>query len=397
MTTECPAIVLRREKRGTFLARHPWVLNKSVARTPGGVANGAVVDLVMPDGQWIARGVYNANSRILVRLYTWNRDEALDTPFWHRRLETAIELREQLGLMQPDGAARLVFSEADGLSGLIVDSYAGHLVVQFTAMALELRAAELLDWLKQRLQPKSIQVRVDQRVARAEGLTVAEGCLVGEVPAEPVLIEEHGVRLQVDLREGQKTGYYLDQRDNRRQAASYLAGRSVLDVCTYVGGFALAAARGGATRVLGIDTSQRAVDQARLHADLNQFSQVEFATGDCFETLERLGQEGQRFGGVVLDPPRFAGSRQSINQALQAYHRLNRLAMQVLEPGGILVTCSCSGLVTRDDFRQVLVGAARKTGRDLELLEQRGAAPDHPVRLSCPETEYLKCVVARVL
>lgn len=396
VTTECPSITLRHEKRGTFFARHPWVLQKSLAHVPQGIESGAEVDLVLPDGNWIARGIFNPKSRIQVRLYTWNRNERLDSAYWHRQLEAAVSLREQLGLLQPDGAARLVFSEADGLSGLIVDDYAGHLVVQFTAQALYQRSQELLDWLVQRLQPLSIQIRIDPRVASAEGMECEESCVYGTVPETTVEIQEHGIRLQIDLREGQKTGYYLDQRENRHEAAKYMRGRSVLDVCCYVGGFGLAAAKGGAAEVLGIDGSQRAIDQAKHHAELNGLSNIRYETGDCFQTLEQYVRERRQFGAVVLDPPRFAGSRRSINQALQAYHRLNKLAMQVLEPHGILVTCSCSGLVTREDFRQVLVGAARKAGRDLQLLDQRGAAVDHPVRLACPETEYLKCLIARV-
>lgn len=396
-TTDCPQVTLRTEKRGTFFARHPWVLDKSLAKVPAGLEAGACVDLVLPDGQWVARGIFNGQSRIRVRLYTWAKNQPLDDAFWARQLELAVSWREQLGLLRPHGAARLVFSEADGLSGLIVDKYGDHLVVQFTALALQQRREMILAWLIDRLRPQSIQIRVEDRVIRAEAMEDLNGCVHGELPNESVEIDEHGIRIQLDIRTGQKTGYYLDQRDNRVQAATYLGGRSVLDVCCYVGGFSLAAAKAGATEVLGIDGSEKAVEQARFHAQLNGLTQAHFEVGDCFDTLERFGREGRQFGGIVLDPPRFAGSRQSINQALQAYHRLNRLALQILEPGGVLVSCSCSGLVTRDDFRQVLVGAGRKAGRDLQLVEQRGAAADHPVRVACPETEYLKCFIARVV
>lgn len=390
-------VTLRPEKRGTFFAHHPWVLAKSLVPVRESVPPGSVIDLVLPDGRWVARGLYNGDSRIPVRLYTWNQEEELDDAFWSRRLELALGLREQAGLTDRDGAARWVFSEADGLSGLIVDHYAGHLVVQFTARVMQLRAPWLLDWLEARCQPLSIQVRIDPHVARAEHMELVSGFMRGVELTQPVEISEHGVRLQVDLCGGQKTGYYLDQRENRVRAASYLRGRSVLDVCCYAGGFALAAARAGASEVLAIDASAKAIDVARHHAMLNGFPQIQCETGDCFDTLERLGRESRRFGGVILDPPRFAGSRHHTRAALQAYHRLNRLAMQVLEPGGILVTCSCSGVVSREDFRQMLVGASQRARRELQLLEQRGAGPDHPVRVSCPETEYLKCIIARVL
>jgi 23S rRNA (cytosine1962-C5)-methyltransferase len=397
MMAEHPMITLRPEKQGTFFARHPWVLNKSLAKVPAQLAGGEVVDLVLPDGRWVARGLYSAQSRIQVRLYTWDRQTEINDAFWHKQLSQAISLRRGLGLLGPAQAARLVFSEADGLSGLIVDRYADYLVVQFTAAAMLQRKATIVEWLQRELAPTGIVTRIDQRTARAEGMEEQEEWVYGAAPSGPVEFQEHGVRLQVDLNESQKTGYYLDQRDNRWQAATYFRDRDVLDVCCYIGGFSLAALRGGARSVLAVDTSQRAIDQAREHARLNEVENISFDVGDCFELLDRYRQERRAFSAIVLDPPRFASNRRGLSQAIQAYHRLNRFAMELLEPEGILVSCSCSGLVTREDFRHMLVGASRKAQRDLQILEQRGAAPDHPVRLSCPETEYLKCFICRVL
>lgn len=395
--SDYPAVVLRPEKQGTFLARHPWVLHKSLTHVPLQVSAGQTVDLVLPDGRWLARGLFNPQSRIRVRLYSWDPQTLLNDDFWSAQLQLAIDLRRRLDLIGPRQAARLVFSEADGLSGLIVDQYDQYLVVQFTALAMQQRAELILAWLSEHLRPRAIQVRIDRRVAKAEGMMADQVWVQGEPPSQPIEIEEAGVRLLVDLNDSQKTGYYLDQRDNRVAAARYARGRDVLDVCCYLGGFSLAAIRAGAERVLAVDTSSRAIEHAREHATLNQAANIEFASGDCFDLLESYQLAPRRFGLIVLDPPKFAGSRNSIQQALQAYHRLNRLAMNLLEPGGILVTCSCSGLVTREDFRFMLIGAARKARRDLQVLEQRGAAPDHPLRLSCPETEYLKCFICRVL
>jgi 23S rRNA (cytosine1962-C5)-methyltransferase len=217
------------------------------------------------------------------------------------------------------------------------------------------------------------------------------------LPAGPIEIEEHGIRYQIELSEGQKTGFYLDQRDNRRAAAAYCRGKRVLDMFCYTGGFAMCAAKlGQAAEVLGIDTSKKAVAQARANAQLNGLANVAFDTGDGFQTLDSmLGQERQ-FDAVILDPPKFARNKGGVNQALMAYHRLNRAAIGLLPPGGILVTCSCSGGVTREDFLLMLSGVAQKSGRDLQILEQRGAAADHPVSATCLETEYLKCFVCRV-
>jgi 23S rRNA (cytosine1962-C5)-methyltransferase len=213
-----------------------------------------------------------------------------------------------------------------------------------------------------------------------------------------VTICQHGVDFRVDFREGQKTGYYLDQRENRRVAAALMSGRRVLDMCCYTGGFGITAAKiGGAREVLAVDTSAKVIELARANAALNAVDNIRFEVGDCFGVLERLASEGQRFDAIVLDPPRFAGSRGAVERALAAYHRLNRLAVEILAPAGYLVTCSCSAHVVREDFQAMLAGVAQRTRRDIQFLEQRGASTDHPVSATCPETEYLKCFVCRVL
>lgn len=394
---ELPQIFLKPHKGGTFRARHPWVLAKSIIEPHPAPADGEAVDLVGADGSWIARGLYNSKSHIRVRLYTWSRNEQLDDDFWRARLQAAIDLRRAIGYDDPQGAARLVFSEADGLSGLVIDRYGQHLVVQVTAQAMAARLDSIVRLLVELAQPAGITVRTDRKIAVAEGMTLSDGNAWGEPLPSVTTVTEHGIRYRVELGEGQKTGYYLDQRENRAAAARYLGGRRLLDMFCYLGGFSLTAARlGPAAEVLAFDSSQRAIDQARANAAENGLSNVHFEVAEAFDKLEALRGAGERFGAVILDPPRFAGSRASIDQALRAYHRLNRLGVELLEPGGILVTCSCSGRVTREDFRRMLVGVAQKTRRDVQLLEQRGAAPDHPVRITVPETEYLKCFIARI-
>lgn len=396
--TPFPVMTLRPAKHGTFLARHPWVLDRSLQPHPNPPATGSVVDLATPEGRWLARGIYNEASRIRVRLYSWRRGELLDDDFFHKRLDLALQLRKDLKRLDQFSAARLVFSEGDGISGLIVDKYAEHLVVQVTALAIEQRLPQVLSWLIEALQPKSISVRVDQRVGDAEKIQIRDQCAYGHRPTEPIAIQQDGLRYWIDLEESQKTGYYLDQRENRLEAAKLSEGRRVLDICCYTGGFALSCAKlGAAQEVLGIDSSQRSIDWARKHAQENQLSNAQFETGDCFSTLESHGRQGSRFGLIVLDPPRFAGSRRTIPDALRAYHRLNRLAVECLEPCGYLVSCSCSGLVNRDDFAHMISGVAQKTGRDIQILQQRGASADHPVSATCPQTDYLKCFICRVV
>jgi len=251
--------------------------------------------------------------------------------------------------------------------------------------------------LQELLAPRAIVLRTEKSMAQLEGIELPEGQVWGELPEGPLTIREHGLAYEVDLHAGQKTGFYLDQRENRRVAAGYLRGRRVLDMFCYTGGFAMAAARlGGAREVVGIDSSKRAIAQARRNTELNGLANVRFEIGDGFQTLDAFIQQGEKFDAVILDPPKFARGRGGANQALMAYHRLNRAAVEVLPPGGVLITCSCTGGVTREDFQMMLSGVAQKSRRDMRILEQRGASPDHPVAATCLETEYLKCMICEI-
>jgi 23S rRNA (cytosine1962-C5)-methyltransferase len=389
--------ILRRGKAGPFLGRHPWVYESAIERLEGDVRDGDVVELVSDKRKFVARGLFNPHSRLRIRLYTWQPAQPLDDPFWRGRLKQAIDFRRQLGRDDPAGAVRLVFSESDGLSGLVVDRYARHLVVQWNCLALALRQEQLVSQLVPLLQPASITLRSEAGIAKAEGMTPSSGTVYGELPEGPVFIEEHGLRYGVDLTTGQKTGFYLDQRDNRLEAARYLKGRRVLDLFCYTGAFSLAASRiGQAQHSLGIDVSSRAIATARANAELNGIANVQFEQQDCFQALDGFRAAGRRFDAVILDPPKFTRTRQSVNEALRAYHRINRLAVELLDANGVLVTCSCSGSVTREAFLQMLGGVAQKTGRDIQVLAQRGPSPDHPTSANCPETEYLKCFLCRV-
>ena len=388
---------LKPRKARPFFGRHPWVLDSAIARVEGAPADGDVVELISDKDRFIARGVFNSQSRIRVRLYTWSPSEALDAGFWRGRLKSALALRQQLGYTDPDGGARLVFSEADRLSGLVVDRYGQYLAIQPTALAMAERLEEIVPLLFELTGARGIVLRQERGLTQIEGLRLPAVQHWGQLPDGPIFIQEHGLRYGVDLREGQKTGFYLDQRENRRAAAGYAAGRRVLDLFCYSGGFGLVASKlGRATEVLSIDGSQSAIALARANAQLNGISNMKFEIGDGFQTLDALAAAGERFGMVVLDPPKFARSRTAVADALMAYHRLNRTAVGLLEPGGILVTCSCSGHVTREDFQHMLSGVAQRSGREIQILEQRGAAPDHPTSAACLEGEYLKCFICRV-
>lgn len=394
--------ILKPKRARPFHGRHPWVLDSAihhVEREPGqgDPGDGDEVDLLSDQGKWIARGLYCGPGRIRLRLYSWNEGESLDAPFWRRRLEAAFRARTVIGYDDRAGAARVVFSEADGLSGLIVDRFADCLAVQITSLAVAKRREDWLPALVEWGRPRAIVVRVEREAAKLESIPLEQGLVYGELADGPVFIEEHGVRYGVDLAEGQKTGFYLDQRENRRVAAGWTRNRRVLDVCCFTGAFSLCASKvGGAREVLGIDSSAKAIALAKAHAELNGIANVRFEVGDCFERLQSLVSEGVRFGAVILDPPKFAHRRESAADALRAYERLNRLAVAALAPEGMLITCSCSGHISREDFRHMLAEVAHRSGRELRILEQRGASLDHAVSATCLESEYLKCFVVRV-
>ena len=391
-------VFIKPKRARPFFGRHPWVLDSAILRVDGNPDSGAIVDVVTHDGSFIARGLWNASSRIRVRLYSFMQDQSLDEIFWDTRIENAVRLRKELNVLSKKTACRLINSEGDDLSGVIVDQYGSYLAVQVTALAMAERLDVICDSLTRIVQPKGILLRGAERgLGKLEGLHLPDQLLRGQIPDGPIFVEEHDLRFGVDLTEGQKTGYYLDQRENRQAAAAYAGGRRVLDMFCYSGGFGVASAVSGkASSVLSVDSSIKAISLARANAELNNATTMTVEQADAFEKLAALQEENAKFGMVILDPPKFARSRASASDALRAYHRINRLGVDLLESGGILVTCSCSGAITRDDFLMMLSAVAQRAGRTLQLLEFRGAAADHPVNLHCLEGEYLKCVIARV-
>lgn len=390
-------VVLKPKRARPFFGRHPWVLDSAIERVDGAPAAAAVVDLATHEGRFVGRGLFNPHSRLRVRLYAFDPAVALDDALWRARLESAVALRHTLGLDKPAGAARLVNSEGDDLSGLVVDRYGEWLCVQVTALAMAERLESLCEILATLVPARGILLRGAERgLAGLEGLHLPDRVVRGRAPDGPVFVEEGGVRYGIDLTEGQKTGFYLDQRDNRTAAARYAGGRRVLDMFCYSGGFGLTAAAAGAQSVLAVDSSSRATALATANAQLNGLATITVETADAFEKLGALAGSAARFGMVILDPPKFARSRATVADALRAYHRINRLAIELLEPGGTLVTCSCSGAVGREEFLTMLAGVAQQARRTIQLLEVRGAAADHPVSASCLDGEYLTCVIARV-
>ena len=398
MSTSLPRVVIKPRRARPFFARHPWVFVNSIERVEGDPEPGDEVRLCTHEGQFIARGLFNHRSAIRVRLYRWD-DAPINHDWLAGLMHTALELRsDALKLVGPGSACRLVFSEGDAISGLTVDRFDRYLSIQITSLALDRHREFLVNWLAEQTKALGVILRGEKGIPSQEGLKVTEGWIHGQPPDAPIEIVDGGVRYHVDLATGQKTGFFLDQRDNRRVVAGYARDRRVLDLFCYTGGFGLnALIHGGATSVLGIDASRTAIDLARQNAAVNGITTATFEASDVFDAVESLRGNSETFGLVVCDPPKFAKHPRAVEDAIKGYLRLNRAALSVLEPGGILVTCSCSGLVDRSVFADILGQTAELSGRSIQILEQRGQAPDHPIAASCLETDYLKCLIARVV
>ena len=390
-------VILKPRRAQPFFGRHPWVFVGAIDRVEGTPADGDDVDLYSSDTNFIARGLFNSQSKIHVRLYSWEPEVPLDAAFFKERIARAVDLRHHvLNLAGPNKAYRVVFSESDVLSGLVVDRYGDWLAVQFTALGLAKRRDEICDVLRELLQPKGIYLRTEKGIGKLEGIELYDGPLWGEKPPADLTIEENGLRFQVNLAEGQKTGYYLDQRDNRAAVAQLCPGKRVLDAFCYTGGFGIYAAKAGATEVLGLDASEPALELARRNAIANGLGNINFENADIFRKLAALVAEGRKFDVVILDPPKFARNRAAVPEAMKGYRRLHQLAMKLLDRDGILVSCCCTGLIVLSDLEDVIALSSIEARRDLQILARRGPSSDHPVAISCRESGYLKCVISRV-
>ncbi|MFH1084195.1 MAG: class I SAM-dependent rRNA methyltransferase [Chloroflexota bacterium] len=405
MTTSLGEIRLKPERSKSVRQRHPWVFSGAIASVRGGPAPGAIVDVVDAAGAFLARGYYNPRSQIVVRLLTWRPDEAVDAAFWRARLQAAIARRAHLLADPTTTACRLVHAESDGLPGLIVDRYGDWLVLASLTLGIEQVKQELAALLMELLASqrggsalRGVYERSDVDVRAHEGLAQTTGVLAGDAPPTPLTILEDGLRFQVDLLRGHKTGFYLDQRENRRVVAGYCQGAEVLNGFGYTGGFAVYAARAGAARIVHLDSSADALAQAEANMALNGLTRPhdEYLVGDAFQVLRRLVAEGRTFDVVILDPPKFAFSRAQLERATRGYKDINMLGMRLLRPGGLLCTFSCSGLVSADLFQKVLFGASLDVGREARIVRSLAQAPDHPVLLTFPEGAYLKGLVLRV-
>jgi len=386
------ALVLNKGRERSLKRRHPWVFSGAVQRVSGEPKSGDAVELRDAAGNPLAVAAFSPESQIRARVWSFDPKEAVDAGFFRARLARALALRETLPASRHTNALRLVHGESDGLPGLIVDRYADVLVAQFLAAGVERWRETILDLLAELTACAAIFERSDAEVRKLENLPQRVEFARGSRNASRCPIVEYGLNFRVDVAQGQKTGFFLDQRENRQRVRSLAAGRAVLDGFCYTGGFSIAALAGGAAGVTAIESSGPALEVARENLAANPLdpARVEFRQADVFSELRALRDRGARFEMVVLDPPKFAPTAAQARNAARAYKDINLLALKLLAPGGLLATFSCSGGVSPELFQSIVAGAALDAGADAKIIERFGAAADHPVALEFPEGEYLK-------
>ena len=384
-----PQVVLTPRGVQRLLSGHYWIYRSDI-RSTGDVAPGDTVRLRDERSRFLGKAWFSSHSQIALRLIT-REDRPIDDTYLGERLDAAARYRQRV--VADADAYRLVYGESDGLPSLIVDRYADVLVIQTLSQATERRKPDLVRLLRERFQPRAIIERNDPRVRRLEGLEQQVGVLSGSLEGE-VVIEENGVRFACDLLGGQKTGAFLDQRENRAAFAAYASGE-VLDCFSYTGGFALHAAR-RADSVEGIDLSAAAVASARRNAELNCAGNVSFREANAFDVLKEYSEAGRRFDAVVLDPPAFAKTKANLEAARRGYKEINLRALKLLRPGGILVTCSCSHHISESLLLEIVAEAALDAHRKVVVAERRTQSRDHPILLTLPESHYLKCLLLKV-
>ena len=394
------SITLQKDREKSLLRRHPWVFSKAIDKVKGKPHAGSPVDILDYKGNWIARGAWSPASQIRVRVWTFDQNEQVDTEFFLRRLRKAQTGREilinRLGLT----AYRLVAAESDLLPGVTIDRYNDYLVCQLLSAGAEYHRHELFEALKTLFPTCHIYERSDVAVRKKEGLTEQQGLIHGELPPHEVIIEENnGIKISVDIQGGHKTGFYLDQRDNRAIAGRYAKDRRVLNCFCYTGGFGVYALKGDAKEVINVDVSEPALTIAKHNAEINQLdlTKAKFEKQDVFKLLREYRERGEKFDMIVLDPPKFAENKAQLDGACRGYKDINLLAFQLLNPEGILLTFSCSGLMTSDLFQKIVADAALDAGREAQILERMTQAADHPIATPYPEGFYLKGLVVRVL
>lgn len=385
---------LRKKTGDRVVNGHPWIFGNELGDTEGAAEPGDIVEVYSYNGSFVGKGYINPASQIRIRLLTRNKNEAIDAQFFFSRISEAWEYRKKLGYVEN---CRLIFGEADQLPALIIDKFNDYFVLQTLALGMEKWKDAIVDALQKIFSPKGIYERNDVPVRSLEGMDQRKGFLSAPFDTN-IILQENGLKFNVDIENGQKTGYFLDQQDNRRAIEHVVKGADVLEVFCYTGTFSLHAAKYGAKTVLGLDISDNAVETARRNATLNGFESIcRFEAVNAFDVLKQWVKDGKRYDVVILDPPAFTKSRENIQKAVTGYKEINLRAMKLIRPGGFLVTASCTNLVSPEMFLDIIDEAAKDAKRILRQVEWRTQASDHPILRNIPSTQYLKFLVAQVL
>ena len=388
-----PQIILHPDKERSVFRRHPWLFAGSVAHLKGRANPGDTVEVLADDGRPLGRAAWSPKSQIRARMWSFDPDETIDDAFFKRRVALAVARREALPELRGQDGLRLIHAESDGLPGIIADRYGDTVVIQLTSTGAEKWRKAIVNALVKVTGCARVYERSDSDVRGMEGLEPVTGWVHGAAPAEPVSIMENGVRLGIDVEGGHKTGFYLDQRDNRKLLGELSDGKTVLNCFCYTGGFSLQALAGGAAHVLSIDSSGPALDRARANLALNPdlpADRAEWLEADVFDALRAFRKEGRSFDLIVLDPPKFAPSAAHAERAARAYKDINLQGFKLLNPGGLMMTYSCSGGIGLELFQKIVAGASLDAGRDARIVRRLAGAADHPIGLAYPEGEYLK-------
>jgi len=390
--SDAPQLTLKPGRERSLLRRHPWVFSGAIAEVRGSVQSGGTVEIRGADGRFLAWAAYSPASQIRARAWSFDEAEVPGPDLFEKRIETALALRRAQVPPETTNALRLVHGESDGLPGLVADRYADTLVVQLLSAGCERWREALIGILREQSGCARVHERSDTDGRELEGFAASTGLIAGTAADGPLRIVENGIQYEVDVAAGQKTGFYLDQRDNRARVRTLADGREMLNCFSYTGGFTLSALAGGARSVLSIDSSAPALELAKRNLALNgvEANRAEWLEADVFGALRKLRTEGRQFDFIVLDPPKFAPTPKDAERAARGYKDINLNALKLLRPGGLLATFSCSGGVSPELFQKIVAGAAADAGVSLLLRERFRAAPDHPVRIEFPEGEYLK-------
>jgi 23S rRNA (cytosine1962-C5)-methyltransferase len=390
------SVILKPGREKSLLRCHPWIFSGAIARIEGSPRPGETIFILSSEGDILARGAYSPHSQIAVRIWSFNPDEDISPAFFRNRLQAAINVRSSM-IKHSDTAFRLVNAESDRLPGVIIDRYADFLVCQFLSAGAEYWKKHIARQLEELISCAGIYERSDADVRKKEGLAPCTGILAGNEPPELIEIEEAPLRFLVDIRNGHKTGFYLDQRDNRAAIDEYAAGTEMLNCFAYTGGFGIRALKYGAAKIINAESSAPAVDICNRNIQRNGLDseKVENIEGDVFHVLRGYRDSRREFDLIVLDPPKFAESRSQLQRAARGYKDINLLGFKLLRPGGILFTFSCSGLMAPELFQKIVADAALDAKRDAQILRRLGQAPDHPTALNFPEGNYLKGLICR--